>query len=79
MVPFDSHFYRGGGRLCGDLGLVMAPDTRAGQGDLISFAVPLRHANGTAASVLDGRNGLSDPLRGCTDIPYLRQRVLRRA
>jgi len=59
--------------------LVMAPDTRAGQGDLISFAVPLCRANGTAAPLLDGRKGRSDPLRGCTDIPYLRQRVLRRA
>ena len=76
IVPFESH--RGRGRLCGDLG-------HSGNGarytcrskDLISFAAPLCHANGTA--LLDGRNGRSGPLGGCTDIPHLRQRVLRRA
>ena len=59
--------------------LIMSPDTRAGQGDLISFAAPLCHAHTTAAPLLDGRNGRFDPLRGCTDIPYFLQRILRRA
>jgi|GEM_PF-1932864 len=48
IVPFDSHRGREGNAVIWSI-LVIAPDTRAGQGDLISFVVSLCHANGTAS------------------------------
>jgi len=73
------NFCRGRGRYAGDF-------RHSGNGarytcrskDLISFAAPPCQREWNAITQ-PGRNGRSDPLRGCTDIPLFPQRILRRA